>query len=155
MVRFRVPIASRRAPASLLLTSNRDSTSIQTSGRVFENGMAELKVRRICRPFAFDFFHRVAGIILSWLRGHHVRSRTNVPSSKWQRINHLTSIIRYRPKRSGRYVLLFSPKEREHICVDLSGLVVHIPCGKPGYTFRVEPFTSFADSSAESAMGTI
>jgi hypothetical protein len=33
--------------------------------------------------------------------------------------------------------------------------VEHIPCGAPAITFRVAPFTSFAESSAESAMGTI
>jgi len=33
--------------------------------------------------------------------------------------------------------------------------VEHIPWGAPGITFSVAPLTSFAESSAESAMGTI
>src|SRR5580692_1298883 len=36
-----------------------------------------------------------------------------------------------------------------------SALVVGMPCGNPGYTFRVAPFTSFADCRAAAAMGTI
>src|SRR5216684_918987 len=33
--------------------------------------------------------------------------------------------------------------------------VEHMPCGAPGMTFSVAPFTSLEESSAESAMGTI
>ena len=36
-----------------------------------------------------------------------------------------------------------------------SALVVGIPCGKPGYTLSVAPFTSFADCRAAAPMGTI
>ena len=36
-----------------------------------------------------------------------------------------------------------------------SGCVVHIPCGRPGYTFSVPFLTSLAERSAESAIGTI
>ena len=37
----------------------------------------------------------------------------------------------------------------------VSALVVGIPCGNPGYTFSVAPFTSFADCRAAAAIGTI
>jgi len=37
----------------------------------------------------------------------------------------------------------------------LSLSVEHIPCGAPGYTFSVAPFTSATDSSAEALIGTI
>jgi hypothetical protein len=37
----------------------------------------------------------------------------------------------------------------------VSALVVGIPWGKPGYIFSVEFFTSFADSGAAAAIGTI
>jgi len=36
-----------------------------------------------------------------------------------------------------------------------SALVVGIPCGKPGYTFKVEFFTIFADIGPAAAIGTI
>jgi hypothetical protein len=36
-----------------------------------------------------------------------------------------------------------------------SALVVGIPCGNPGYTLSVAPFTSFADWRAAAAIGTI
>src|SRR5258707_8523792 len=36
-----------------------------------------------------------------------------------------------------------------------SALVVGIPCGKPGYTLSVAPFTSFEDCKAAAPMGTI
>jgi|SRR5580704_9954688 hypothetical protein len=36
-----------------------------------------------------------------------------------------------------------------------SALVVGIPWGKPGYTFSVAPFTSFADNGADATIGTI
>src|ERR1700722_17652202 len=37
----------------------------------------------------------------------------------------------------------------------VSAWVVGIPCGKPGYTLRVAPFTSFEDCRADAAIGTI
>ena len=37
----------------------------------------------------------------------------------------------------------------------VSAWVVGIPCGKPGYTLRVAPFTNFADCMAAAPMGTI
>ena len=36
-----------------------------------------------------------------------------------------------------------------------SAFVVHMPCGKPGYTFSTALFTSLADISAEAPIGTI
>ena len=37
----------------------------------------------------------------------------------------------------------------------VSACVVHMPCGAPGMTFNTAPFTILAESSPESAIGTI
>jgi len=51
--------------------------------------------------------------------------------------------------------LVCSVDEREQIGIDGVRLGGGIPCGKPGYTLSVAPFTSFADCKAAAPMGTI
>ena len=40
-------------------------------------------------------------------------------------------------------------------CIKAFSETDFMPCGAPGITFSVAPLTSFAESKAESAMGTI
>jgi hypothetical protein len=56
--------------------------------------------------------------------------------------------------RSYAATSLFCRAKASNSALIASLWVEHIPCGAPAMTFSVAPLTSFAESSAESAMGT-